>query len=124
NRFFITDEKLDFTLVAVEETSADEAKLSDFDFLPLLPHKGKILVGEHVSIIQHPSGAPKMVANRENKVQDIFDDFIHYETDTQPGSSGSAVFNDEWMVIALHHSGVPDPKDSTKYIANEGIRIS
>ncbi len=65
-----------------------------------------------------------MVANRENKVQDIFDDFIHYETDTQPGSSGSAVFNDEWMVIALHHSGVPDPKDSTKYIANEGIRIS
>ncbi|PGM87128.1 DNA/RNA non-specific endonuclease [Bacillus cereus] len=124
NRFFITDEKLDFTLVAVEETSADEAKLSDFNFLPLLPHKGKVLVGEHVSIIQHPSGAPKMVANRENKVQDIFDDFIHYETDTQPGSSGSAVFNDEWMVIALHHSGVPDPQDSTKYIANEGIRIS
>lgn len=124
NRFFITDEKLDFTLVAVEQTSADEAKLSDFNFLPLLPHKGKVLVGEHVSIIQHPSGAPKMVANRENKVQDIFDDFIHYETDTQPGSSGSAVFNDEWMVIALHHSGVPDPQDSTKYIANEGIRIS
>ncbi len=81
-------------------------------------------MGEHVSIIQHPSGAPKMVANRENKILDIFDDFVQYETDTQPGSSGSAVFNDEWMVIALHHAGVPDPQDRTKYIANEGIRIS
>ncbi|MFY0521223.1 DNA/RNA non-specific endonuclease [Lysinibacillus sp. UGB7] len=124
NRFFITDENLDFTLVAVEETSADGAKLIDFNFLPLSPYKGKVLVGEHVSIIQHPSGAPKMVANRENKILDIFDDFVQYETDTQPGSSGSAVFNDEWMVIALHHAGVPDPQDSTKYIANEGIRIS
>ncbi|PGM94041.1 DNA/RNA non-specific endonuclease [Bacillus cereus] len=124
NRFFMTNERLDFTLVAVEETSADGTKLSNFNFLPLLSRKGGILVGEHLSIIQHPSGAPKMVANRENKILDIFDDFIHYETDTEPGSSGSAVYNDEWIVIALHHAGVPDPKDSTKYIANEGIRIS
>lgn len=124
NRFFMTNERLDFTLVAVEETSADGTKLSDYNFLPLLSRKGGILVGEHLSIIQHPSGAPKMVANRENKILDIFDDFIHYETDTEPGSSGSAVYNDEWIVIALHHAGVPDPKDSTKYIANEGIRIS
>ena len=55
---------------------------------------------------------------------DIFDDFIHYSTDTMPGSSGSPVFNDEWMVVSLHHSGVPDPNKPGQFISNEGIRIS
>jgi endonuclease G, mitochondrial len=123
-RLFITDTKLDFTLVAVEENSADGTQLSEFGFLPLLTGSGKALLGEYVSIIQHPSGAPKAIAIRENKIKDVFDDFIHYTTDTMPGSSGSPVCNDDWVVIALHHSGVPDPNDCTKYISNEGIRIS
>ncbi|MCF6796750.1 serine protease [Bacillus sp. ET1] len=123
-RLFITDQKLNFTLVAIEEISADGTKLSDFGFLPLLPQKGKVLKGEHVSIIQHPSGAPKAIAIRSNNIIDIFDDYIHYETDTERGASGSAVFNDEWMVVGLHHAGVPDPKDNNSFIANEGIRIS
>ena len=124
NTLFITDQKLDFTLVAIEEVSADGTKPSDFGFLPLLPQKGKVLLGEYVSIIQHPSGAPKAIALRNNKITDIFDDYIHYLTDTQPGSSGSPVFNDQWIVVGLHHAGVPDPNDNTKYISNEGIRIS
>ena len=124
NTLFITDQKLDFTLVAIEEISADGTKSSDFGFLPLLPQKGKVLLGEYVSIIQHPSGAPKAVALRENKITDIIDDYIHYSTDTQPGSSGSPVFNDQWIVVGLHHAGVPDPNDNTKYISNEGTRIS
>lgn len=123
-RLFITDVKLDFTLVALETDSADGTKLSEFGFLPLHMETGKALLGEYVSIIQHPSGAPKVVAIRENRITDIFDDFVNYTTDTMPGSSGSPVFNDEWVTIALHHTGVPDPDDSTKYIANEGIRIS
>jgi len=123
-RLFITDVKLDFTLVALETDSADGTKLSEFGFLPLHMESGKALLGEYVSIIQHPSGAPKVVAIRENRIIDVFDDFINYTTDTMPGSSGSPVFNDEWVTIALHHAGVPDPNDSTKYIANEGIRIS
>ena len=61
---FMTDQKLDFTLVAVEEVSADGTKLSDFGFLPLLSQTGKALVGEYVSIIQHPSGAPKGDSNQ------------------------------------------------------------
>jgi endonuclease G len=123
-RLFITDVRLDFTLVALETDSADGTKLSEFGFLPLHMETGKALLGEYVSIIQHPSGAPKAVAIRENQITDVFDDFINYATDTMPGSSGSPVFNDEWVTIALHHSGVPDPNDSSKYIANEGIRIS
>ena len=123
-RFFITDQKLDFTLVAIEEVSADGTKVSDFGFLPLIPQTGKGLVGEYVSIIQHPSGATKAVAIRENQILDVFDDYIHYSTDTMPGSSGSPVYNDEWFVVSLHHAGVPDPKNRAEFIANEGIRIS
>jgi endonuclease G, mitochondrial len=123
-RLFMTNQELDFTLVSIEEVSSEGAKVSEFGFLPLIPQKGKVLKGEHVSIIQHPFGAPKVVALRENKVTDIFDDYIHYETDTDVGASGSAVFNDEWMVVGLHHAGVPNPNDKSKFIANEGIRIS
>ncbi|MEI5908213.1 DNA/RNA non-specific endonuclease [Bacillus spongiae] len=123
-RFFMTNQKLDFTLVAVDEVSGSGTHLSDFGYLPLKPQKGKALEGEHVSIVQHPSGAPKAIAIRENKITDIFEDFVHYETDTLEGSSGSAVFNDEWEVIALHHAGVRNPNDPSTFIANEGIRIS
>ncbi|MBP1918226.1 DNA/RNA non-specific endonuclease [Youngiibacter multivorans] len=122
-RFFITDEKLDFTLVAVQEIS-NTVKLSDFGYLQLLSQEGKILEGEYVSIIQHPQGGMKAVTVRENEVRFLSDDFIHYVTDTEPGSSGSPVFNDQWVVVALHHAGIPDPKDKTKWIANEGVRIS
>ncbi len=124
DRFFLTDPGLDFTLVAVEENSGDGSRLNEFGFLPLHGESGKALLGEYVSIIQHPSGAPKAVAIRENRITDVFDEFLHYTTDTMPGSSGSPVFNDDWAVIALHHSGVPDPRDNDKYLANEGIRIS
>lgn len=121
---FITDEALDFTLVAVEENNQHAIPLTDFGYLPLLPKPGKILEGEYVTIIQHPNGGPKAITIRENEVKFISSDFVHYVSDTEPGSSGSPVFNDQWVVVALHHAGIPDPKDPTKWIANEGIRIS
>ncbi len=124
DRFFVTDKDLDFTLVAVEPRTLDDTPLSGFGFLPLIARTGKILSGEYVSIVQHPGGAPKAVAVRENQMVGVKGDFLHYLTDTQPGSSGSPVFSDDWKVVALHHAGVPDPEDSTKFIANEGVRVS
>lgn len=123
-QFFVTDEELDFTLVALKDNPSNEKRPKDFGHLRLIPEEGKILKGEYVSIIQHPNGGPKAVTIRENKVSCIFDDFIHYLTDTEPGSSGSPVFNDQWIVVALHHSGVPNPNKKNAWIANEGIRIS
>jgi DNA/RNA non-specific endonuclease len=123
-QFFVTDEELDFTLVALKDNPSSDKQPKDFGHLHLIAEEGKILEGEYVSIIQHPNGGLKAVTIRENKVSSILDDFIHYLTDTEPGSSGSPVFNDQWIVIALHHSGVPDPNKKNTWIANEGIRIS
>jgi endonuclease G len=123
-RFFMTDPDLDFTLVAVEKSAADGTQIAEFGFLPFIPTAGKILVGEYVSCIQHPEGAPKAVAIRQNELVALLDNFVHYLTDTQPGSSGSPVFSDDWKVVALHHAGVPDENDPRKFVANEGVRIS
>lgn len=123
-KLFITDENLDFTIVAVKDNPNIDKSLQDFGYISLIPEEGKILEGEYVSIIQHPKGNQKSVTLRENKVNSIFDNFIHYLTDTEPGSSGSPVFNDQWIVVALHHSGVPNPDKKGDWIANEGVRIS
>lgn len=121
---FITNEELDYTLVAVAKNTSGGKNLSDFGFIPLKEQAGKILEGEYVSIVQHPSGGPKSVTLRENQVSNMLDNFIHYLTDTEPGSSGSPVFNDQWILVALHHSGVPHPDKKGEWIANEGVRIS
>lgn len=123
-RFFLTNEELDYTIVAVKEEVSNDKKIEDFGFIRLIPEAGKVLPGEYVSIIQHPNGGPKAVTLRENEVKFLYDDFIHYLSDTEPGSSGSPVFNDQWTVVGLHHSGVPHPEDYNKWIANEGVRIS
>ncbi|WP_190558260.1 endonuclease [Trichocoleus sp. FACHB-262] len=141
--FFLTDEHLDYTLVAVRDEALNNLNLSEFGWNRLIEAEGKVIVGEYVSIIQHPSGESKQLALRENQLIDVLEDFLHYQTDTAPGSSGSPVFNDQWEVVSLHHSGVPkrdrqgrilaidgkiwtedQGEERVDWLANEGVRIS
>ncbi|WP_175407188.1 trypsin-like peptidase domain-containing protein [Streptomyces sp. TRM64462] len=55
-----------------------------------------------VNIIQHPGGAPKRVALRNNLVFEADDRDVRYFTDTRGGSSGSPVLTDDWEVVAVH----------------------
>ena len=122
DRFFLADDERDFALVAVRATAAE---LAPFGFNPLIEAEGKAIIGECVTIIQHPRGEKKQVALRENKIVDIPDRFLHYAADTEPGSSGSPVFNDQWEVVALHHASVPAPDhQELGGFMNEGIRVS
>jgi endonuclease G len=120
--FFRNDQPLDFALVAVG--GAADA-LSAFGFNPLIAAEGKAIAGDFVTIVQHPKGEKKQVALRDNRIVDVLDDFLHYETDTEPGSSGSPVFNDQWEVVALHHASVADTQhQELGGFVNEGIRVS
>jgi endonuclease G, mitochondrial len=120
--FFLADKERDFALVAV---AASEQELAQFGFNPLIEAEGKAVIGEFVTIIQHPRGQKKQVSLRENRIVDVLETFLHYQTDTEPGSSGSPVFNDQWEVVALHHAGVPAPDHpELGGIMNEGIRVS
>jgi endonuclease G, mitochondrial len=140
--FFLTSPELDYTLVAVRELSLDGIGLERYGWSRLIGAQGKALLGDALNIIQHPQGEAKQIVLRSNQLIDLFDQFAHYVTDTEPGSSGSPVYNDQWEVVALHHSGVPkmenghyvakdgsvwrpgmDPED-LEWVANEGIRVS
>jgi V8-like Glu-specific endopeptidase len=116
---FLSDDALDFALVAVKERSASGQDLENFGWNRLLEVPGKVLVGEYVSIVSHPPGEPQQLALRENQVIDVFDDFLHYRTAAAPGVSGAPVFNEQWEVVALHHSGVPEVQDG-RLLARDG----
>ncbi|MEU3887323.1 serine protease [Streptomyces sp. NPDC029041] len=141
--FFAADRRLDFALVALAPTADGPAPGEIFGWNRLSVQTGKLVLGEKVNIIGHPSGRLKEIALRDNAVLVRLDDFVHYTTDTEPGNSGSPVFNDQWEVVALHHSGVPkkddrgrvlrkdgrpwqqgDGDDAIEWVANEGVRIS
>lgn len=144
SKLFFTSVSLDFTLVYVKESAISGGKsIEEYPPIPLIVQVGKITTESSVSIIQHPKGQRKSIALRNNKVKDILDHFLHYETDTERGSSGSPVFNDNWEIVALHHSGVPkrngqgqiltksgavagpgDDEEDIDWTANEGVRIS
>jgi endonuclease G, mitochondrial len=145
DELFYAFETLDFSVVAVESVSYNTRKpLGNYGTLPLVGRTGKVADGEWLTIVQHPNGELKQLCVRENKLIKRTDDALWYSTDTLGGSSGSPVFNNDWYVVALHHSGIPekrsgviqtvdgrdydpmiDPDGATiKWIANEGIRVS
>jgi len=116
----IADRGDDWAIIKVVGTMKSEWKtISLTDAPPPTP-------GDSAFIVQHPSGQMKRLGFVRNTISDLDDRVVHYLTDTQPGSSGSPVFDSEGRCIALHHAG----GEPTQFIGrqpiikNEGIRIS
>ena len=144
DRLWFTSKDLDFSIVGIAETDRHAGgKLEEIGWIPLIGTTGKVVEGEWLTIIQHPRGERKQLCVRENQLLKCDNDVLWYSTDTLGGSSGSPVFNNDWQMVALHHSGVPETKDGKwqtvdgrdydpnrddetriKWIANEGIRVS
>jgi len=116
--FFQNSKELDYAIVRVNGAPGDL-----YGFVNL-SQRAEPTVNDFVSIIQHPQGGPKKIAFTDNKVSAVFDDLVQYSTDTEPGSSGSPVFNQDWEIVGLHHrgGGLAGP-DGKKYFTNEAIQI-
>ncbi|MGH2941597.1 MAG: trypsin-like peptidase domain-containing protein [Solirubrobacteraceae bacterium] len=116
---FHASEALDYAMVRVKESPGDLYGFVD------LAKRSEPTVNDFVSIIQHPQGGMKQICFTDNKVSAVFDHLVQYSTDTEPGSSGSPVFNQRWEIVGLHHrgGGLAGP-DGMKYFTNEGILIS
>jgi len=112
-------------------------KLKPLKFSPNLPLLNPDRP-QRVYIIGHPGGGEISFSFQDNKLLDYEngvmeneDDTsplrIHYHTPTEPGSSGSPVFNGNWLAIALHHAGSKNMNrlngEPGTYPANEGIWI-
>ena len=79
-------------------------------------------------IIGHPNGIEQpQFSVQDNLLLDHDDTRLHYRSPTEPGSSGSPVFDGQWKVIGLHHAGSSTmPKlhnQGGTYPANEALRV-
>lgn len=124
---FSDEDQLDYAIVALGGRIDGAATAPDLGYCPLGFSPDRHRIGMNVNIIQHPNALPKTIAIRNNLLTARTDTRLLYETDTDVGSSGSPVFNDQWDIVALHHYGAPSaaaagapPNPSV----NEGIRIS
>ena len=119
DHLFVPCRELDFSFVWVKgEPGAKYAPIRfSRDYF-------KIGRNEVANIIQHPQGRYKQVVLQDNRISDSDEKFIHYVADTDHGSSGSAVFNNQWTPLALHHAWKDaGPGGQYKYY-NEGIKFS
>lgn len=125
--------ELDFTVVALGTHVPGTAAGTQRTFCRISGRDDKHSLGEFVNIIQHPDGGSKQVVLRENHLVDRpgegFQPVLQYVADTLESSSGSPVFNDEWNVVALHHSSVKSGTitvggHTRPDVVNEGTRAS
>lgn len=100
-----TPDQYDFSRIKIIDNP--EAPLSQWGYVEFDP-SAIPTVGEAVTIIQHPKGEDKQIALNANEVLSVWKQHLYYTTDTEPGSSGSPVFNKDWKVVAIHHAGKTD----------------
>ncbi len=82
-----------------------------------------------VYVVGHPKGGGLQISLHDSLLlsYDGIPRLIHYRTPTEPGNSGSPVFNEDWEVIGVHHAGSPCANRLDRagtYEANEGIALA
>jgi V8-like Glu-specific endopeptidase len=83
---------------------------------------------QHVWVIGHPRGTETpQISSGDTTLLDYDATTLHYSSATQPGSSGSPVFDDLWRLIGIHHSRSQSMRKlngaSGTYAAGAGTRI-
>ncbi|MCV3215818.1 serine protease [Plectonema radiosum NIES-515] len=117
NGKFHTNYELDYTVVSLNN-------VPDFGN-PLKLKNKQVRQNERVTIIQHPGGHLKKISIQNNFVAYADTKDVQYTTSTLPGSSGSPVFDDDFQVVAIHHSGriLTEPNTQQQYLRNAGTSM-
>jgi V8-like Glu-specific endopeptidase len=114
--------KLDYALLQLEQPACDE---NDNALVPLKIVPDRLLQeNDTVWIVQHPMGGTLRFAQGQISRVDLQRKRFEYNTNTEPGSSGSPVFDCYWNLVGLHHSGAPNPPRPGTDKGNEGILLS
>ncbi len=111
---FYTNAELDYTVVTLK----DAPNFGN----PLILKSKQMRRDDRVAIVQHPGGHLKKISMQNNFVAYADNKVVQYTTSTLPGSSGSPVFDDEFKVVAIHHSGgdLTEPSTGRRYLRNAG----
>lgn len=76
-----------------------------------------VVEGAVANIIGHPLGGDTWYSVEDNEVERVRETVFYYTSATEPGNSGSPVFNNAWELIGLHRASSESKK------LNYGIRI-
>ena len=81
--------------------------------------------GSPIFIVQHPDKAPLSFTLDSSGLIGLNDNAtrVRYRTNTLGGSSGSPCFDQDWQLVALHHTGDPNFDPTLRPSYNEGIPI-
>lgn len=115
-------EKLDVTILSLTSLPGGVQGLLRAANLPLPSPRTKAFV------VGHPTAGPLQFSLSDSVLLEVcrFERLMHYRTPTDPGSSGSPVFNAKWEVVALHHVGSQNARRLNgpgEYQANEGVTL-
>jgi hypothetical protein len=111
-------DELDFALVRLQSSVAGAQ--------PVTFSTETAYSDQPANILQYPdmAGGLMQVALRYNAIVHVDATRIYYVTDTEHGSSGSPVFDDDWRVIALHRAGIVDDAQCPVKNANQGVPLT
>ncbi|MEM0985463.1 MAG: trypsin-like peptidase domain-containing protein [Pseudomonadota bacterium] len=116
------------------------------DYLPARPAGDEDGTGYHVVVLGFPLGGEAKFSfddellldhsagelggpPRSAQSLDGRPEYLHYRTPTEPGSSGSPVFDSvSWKLMGIHHKGSPNmrriPNKTGRYEANQGVWLA
>jgi Trypsin-like peptidase domain len=130
DRTLPTPDELDYVLVALERELGNEPTLNRVGttapkrgWLTLPTAPVELPTGAPLLIAQHPSGKPLKLSIETDAVIGVNANRtrVRYTNNTEPGSSGSPVFDLQWNLVALHHLGDPAFGGPPGY--NQGVLI-
>ncbi len=72
---------------------------------PMKPTNINLNSGQEIRIIHHPAGK-KIIVSELGKIVKVGRDYVDYNLDTDEGSSGAPIFDQNWQFVAIHRGNL------------------